>query len=179
MMIPISAAFADNDNCWSIFCWFDFSQKTSNDQNYSKHQQKVKVVFMDKIQEEISSLKKTKKTISQGENLDIIPELNSLNNKIDNRINALQGIIDSEEEVKKNPGKYLRQSDLVNRALNYYKNQPDGTPCDEDERWVDDKGYCRSIKRATKAFYTWDLEWLRDHPELDNMEIKNEPVKRR
>ena len=98
----MSAAFADNDNCWSIFCWFDFSQKTSNDQNYSKHQQKVKVVFMDKIQEEISSLKKAKKTISKGENLDIIPELNSLNNKIDNRINALQGIKKKSKKIQVN-----------------------------------------------------------------------------
>ncbi len=166
MMIPMSSAFADNDDCWFIFCWFDFGEKASNEQNYVKHHTKVKTAFMNQMQEEISSLKESKKIILEAEESELIPEMTTIHNGIDNRINLLQDILDTEEDVQNNPGKYLTQSTLVKRAMNYYKIQPNGTPCDDDRRWVEDT--CRPMKRANKIFYSWDLEWLRDHPEFDN-----------
>ncbi len=167
MLIPMSAAFADSGDCWFIFCWFDFEKKTSNEQNFVKHQQKVKSAFMKQMKDEISSLQKAKKTISGGVDSKIIPEMNSLNDGIDNRIDLLQEILDTEEDMKNNPSKYLTKRDLVDRAMNYYKLKPDGTACDDDRRWVDDRNACVRMKTAHKVFNSWDLEWLRDHPELD------------
>ncbi len=61
----------------------------------------------------------------------------------------------------------LSKSDLVDRAMNYYKLKSDGTPCDDDRRWVEDRNACIREERARKIFYSWNLEWLSDHPEYD------------
>jgi len=182
MLIPMSVAFADSKDCWFIFCWFDFSEKTSNEENLAKHQQKVKSAVMNQMRDEISSLRQAKNTISDGldskidsernslnDRLDskIDSKMNSLNDGIDNRIDLLEEILDTEEDMKNNPDKYLTNRDLVDRAMNYYKLKPDGTACDEDRRWVDDRNACVRMKTAYKVFNSWDLEWLQDHPELD------------
>ncbi len=161
----MSAAFAENGECWFIICWFDFDDKSTNEQKYVKHQQKVKSVFMNQLEKEISSLKEAKKTISDAEKSDIIPQMSSVKEGLDERIDLYQEILDTEWDMKNNPGKYLSKQKLVERAMNYYKVKPNGEPCDDDRRWVEDT--CIPMKRAHKLFHSWDLEWLRDHPELD------------
>ena len=195
MLIPMSSAFADNeDYCWFIFCLFDVTDKSSEkintnshkanrngfksndndkineltiEEKYVKQQQKIKAKFIDQMKDEIAELKNSKKIITHGEENNIIPEMNTLHNGIDNRIDLLEGILETEEDMKNNPSKYLTQQNLVNRAMNYYTISPDGIPCDDDRRWVDDRNACIREDRANKIFYSWDLEWLRDYPEFD------------
>ena len=70
-------------------------------------------------------------------------------------------LIHTHEDSKKNPEKYYTQQDLVKKALDFYKKRPDGTFCDDDRRWVEERQNCIPLQRATKIYYNYDLEWLR------------------
>ena len=122
--------------------------------------------FIASVQKDIDSLEKRKNELLRSELLGVVPEIEETIYKIENRINYLQQAgIDSEKAWKKNPENFLSQNDLVDRAMTFYQLRPDGTACDEDKRWVEDRNNC--IQRAEKEYFTWDLEWLREYPELD------------
>jgi hypothetical protein len=164
-MIPMSSAFADNGDCWFLLCWFTSNDKSTPEEIYVTAAQNGRERTINVMKNQISELKENSKTISDAQKSGIISGADKLIDVSNERADFLQKLIDEDNYVRNNPNEFLTQSDLVDRAMNYYKIQPDGTPCDDDRRWVEDT--CRPMKRAYKEFYSWDLEWLRDHPQLD------------
>jgi len=163
----IASAFADSGDCWFIFCLFEkwYEPKvektdTSLEEFYAQEAEKGKQLGIKKVKEKISDYKESKNKISQIEkrsNLD----LSYLKDKTQQEIDFYQSLIDEEKDVRENPAKYYNQHDLVKLALEFYKVKPDGTPCDDDRRWVEDRNNCVRMKTAEKVYYLYDLEWLR------------------
>jgi len=160
-------AFADSGDCWFIFCLFEKWNEpkiektdTSLEEFYVKEVKKGKQLGIKKVNEKISDYKESYNKISEIEkksNLD----LSYLKSTTQKEIDFYQSLIDEEKDVRENPAKYYNQHDLVKLASEFYKNKPDGTPCDDDRRWVEDRNNCIRQATAEKAYYYYDLEWLR------------------
>lgn len=165
-------AFADNGDCWFIFCmfekWFEPKQEKPEltvEELYIEQAEKGKQKLLGKVEEKIAELKEYKKTVS-GIEKQTDAKIPQIQNAIDQELELLEGVLFVEEDQKKNPAKYFNKENLVNIAMEYYKVKPDGTSCDDDRRWVETRGICIREDTARKLFYTWDLEWIRDHPEI-------------
>ena len=157
MLIPMASAFADNGDCWFILCWFTSNDKSTNEEIYVQAAQNGRERGFTTIHNQITKLNDNSKLILDAQELGIISGADRLIEASNERADYLQGLIDQAEYVKNNPNEFLTQSDLVDRAMNYYKLKPDGTPCDDDRRWVEDREACTPMKRAYKIFHTWDL----------------------
>ena len=163
----ISPAFADSGDCWFIFCFFEKFiepkiEKTgvTLEEFYVQEGNKGKQLGIKKVQEKISDYKESKNKISQIEKKSSL-DLSYLKDKTQQEIDFYQSLIDGEKDLQNNPAKYYTQSDLVKLASEFYKNKPDGTPCDDDRRWVEDRNNCIRQATAEKAYFYHDLEWLR------------------
>jgi len=167
MIIPIAPAFADSGDCWFIFCWFESNDELTTEEIYIQSAQNGRERAISTVINQISELKENNKMILDAQELGMISGADRLIDASNDRANFLQKLIDEDNYIKNNPDEFLTQNDLVDRAMNYYKLKPDGTPCDDDRRWIEDKNNCMRQERASKIFFSWDLEWLRDHPELD------------
>jgi len=168
MLIPMGLAYADDGDCWFILCWFTFYDKLTTEEIYVKSAENGRDRAINFVKNEISELKENSQIISEAQKSGMISNADNLIDGVNNRANFLQKLIDEDQYVQNNPDEFLTQSNLVDRAMNYYKLKPDGTACDNDRRWINDRNTCVRKDTANKIFYSWDLEWLRDYPELEN-----------
>lgn len=160
-------AFADSGDCWFIFCLFEkYTQPkiektdTSLEEFYTQEAEKGKQLGIKKVNEKISDFKKSYNKISEIEK-QTDTDLSYLKSTTQQEIDFYQSLIDEQKDIQENPAKYYNKHDLVKLALEFYKNKPDGTPCDDDRRWVEDRNNCIRQATAEKVFYYYDLEWLR------------------
>jgi len=161
LLVPISAAFADNGDCWFILCWFASNDKSTSEEIYVQAAQNGRDRGISAVKNEISNLKDQHKTISNAQKSGTISSADRLLYGMDDRADFLQGLIDEDEYVRNNPEKYYTQQDLVKKAMEFYKFKPDGTACDDDRRWVEKNNVCIRQERAATQYYSYDLEWLR------------------
>lgn len=164
LLIPMSAAFAENGDCWFIFCLFEKwtapKQEMTVEELYVEQAEKGKQAGIKKINEKLSDLKEYEKTVSDMERQTGV-EITDIHKAVNQDIELYEGILYAEEDRQKNPAKYYTKQDLVNLAMEFYKNKPDGTSCDEDRRWVEKSNACVRQETAHKTYYYYDLEWLR------------------
>jgi len=160
-------AFADSGDCWFIFCLFEkfFEPKiektdTSLEEFYAQEAEKGKQLGIKKVNKKISEYKESINEISEIEK-QTDTDLSYLKNAIQQETDFYQSLIDEQKDLQNNPAKYYTQSDLVKLASEFYKVKPDGTPCDDDRRWVEDRNTCVRQATAEKAYFYHDLEWLR------------------
>jgi len=132
---------------------------------YVQQAEKGKQKGIDQIKERIIELKSYKSGNSDIEKQYGI-QSPQIQNAVNQELELLENLIHGEEDQRKNPAKYFTQTDLVNIAMEYYKVKPDGTLCDEDRRWVEDREACIREDTARKKFYSLDLNWIKDHPEI-------------
>jgi hypothetical protein len=163
----IVPAFADSGNCWFIFCFFEkFIEPkeekldTTLEEFYTQEAKKGKQLGIKKVNKKISDFKESYNKISEIEK-QTDTDLSYLKSTIQQETDFYQSLIDGEKDLQNNPAKYYSQSDLVKLASEFYKNKPDGTPCDDDRRWVEDRNNCVRQATAEKAYFYHDLEWLR------------------
>jgi len=161
LLIPMSAAFADNGDCWFILCWFTSNDKQTTEEIYVQAAQNGRDRGISAIKNEISSLKENSKIISNAQKSGTISGADRLVSGMNDRADFLQGLIDEDKDVRNNPEKYYTQQDLVKKAMEFYKFKPDGTACDEDRRWVEKNNACSRQETAGSQYYYYDLEWLR------------------
>jgi len=167
LLVPMSAAFADNGDCWFVLCWFASNDKSTPEEIYVQSAQNGRERGISLIKNEISSLKENSKTISDAQKSGMVSGADKLLYGMNNRADFLQGLIDKNEYVRNNPEEFLTKQDLVKKAMEFYKLKPDGTACDDDRRWIEKNNACIRQETAEKKYYYYDLEWLRYHPELD------------
>ncbi len=161
MLIPMGLAFADDGDCWFILCWFTFHDKLTTEEIYVKSAENGRDRAINSVKNEISELREQSKIMSDAQKTAKISIPPTLINGVNDRADFLQSLLDEQEYVKNNPEEFYTQQTLVQKAMEYYKVKPDGTPCDEDRRWVETRNGCVREKTASRAFYSWDLEWLR------------------
>lgn len=170
----VGPAFADSGDCWFIFCLFEkytepkiekyepIKEKSelTLEEFYAQEGNKGRQLGFKKVNEKISDYTESHHKLSEIEK-QTDADLSYLKNTIQQETDFYQSLIDEQKDIQKNPAKYYTQNDLVKLALEFYKNKPDGTPCDDDRRWVEDRNNCIRISTAEKKYYTYDLEWLR------------------
>lgn len=163
----IVPAFAESGDCWFIFCLFEKWSEPKKEKSeitleefYTQEVEKGKQSGIDKVKEKILDFEKSKNKISQIEK-QTDSDLSYIKDKTQQEIDFYQSLIDEEKDIRENPAKYYNQHDLVKLALEFYKNKPDGTACDDDRRWVEDRNNCVRLATAEKVYYLYDLEWLR------------------
>lgn len=161
LLIPMSAAFADSDNCWFILCWFALNDELTTEEIYVQAAQNSRERGISAIKNEISELREDSKTISNAQESGMISGADKLIYGMNDRAEFLQLLIDEQEDVKNNPEKYYTKQDLVSKAMKFYKFKPDGTACDDDRRWVEKNNACIRQERAGSQYFYYDLEWLR------------------
>jgi len=181
-------AFADSGDCWFIFCifqsWFSpkestpdkINEQTGRDRNTGRDASEIQtaspeeqyVIMAEKGRERGVQAVKDKIDDFKESRRDLIKYQKELGikdpyliNKAEDQINFYQNLVDEYEDQKNNPEKYYTQETLVKKALEYYKIKPNGTSCDEDRRWLEDRNACVRTERAASEFSKWDLEWLR------------------
>jgi len=161
MLIPMGLAYADDGDCWFILCWFTFHDKLTTEEIYVKSAENGRDRAINFVNNEISELREHSKIMSNAQKVGKISVPPTLINGVNDRADFLQSLLDEQEYVKNNPEEFYTQKTLVQKAMEYYKVKPDGTPCDEDRRWVETRNGCVREQTAHRVFYSWDLEWLR------------------
>ena len=163
----IGPAFADSGDCWFIFCLFEKfiepkkeKSETTLEEFYVQEGNKGRQLGIKKVNEKISDYKESYNKISEIEK-QTDTDLSYLKSTIQQETDFYQSLIDEQKDIQENPAKYYTQSDLVKLASEFYKNKPDGTPCDDDRRWVEDRNNCVRQATAERAYFMYDLEWLR------------------
>lgn len=155
--------FAEDGDCWFIFCIFEkiFEPKPKEpkleeaqtiEEAYVAEAKKGKQKMIEKLKDEVSMLKDAKKTTENP----------YLQDAIQQDIDLYEEILYTEKDIHENPEKYYTQKDLINIAVQYYKVKPDGTLCDDDRVWIDERSICmREGSAIKKHIQYYDLEWLR------------------
>jgi hypothetical protein len=129
---------------------------------YVKQAEKTKEIMIEKLKTEISSFKESQKKLEIVERT-TGTSMDSLQEGLQKEIDLWESIVYTEKDMRENPAKYYTKQSLVKLAMEFYKVKPDGSLCDEDRRWIEDRKACIPSERANKIFYSHDLEWLRYH----------------
>lgn len=160
-------AFAENGDCWFIFCIFEkaFEPKQKRDMTveelYVQEADKGKEKMKKKLNKEISSLKEYQKELKSIER-QTGGSVSPLYNAVQQDIDLYEEILYTEKDMRENPQKYYTDRDLINLAIEYFKVKPDGSRCDDDRVWIEAESNCVPEGSAVKRHLQYyDLEWLR------------------